>query len=1242
MDEFLALLKNDIEKRSVFIGRRNTIKQIENYFDNNKNLINVYGIGGIGKSTLLKELENIFEAKGVKVFKFDFNNFTGSEEFYENIYIDLFEKGIKAYYFFMAFYIYWQKKHPNETFSDYRDSKSITNKILSFLTEDLGIIVNSIFSVDISNLNKILGKFRNFSQKFGLNKEALDFIETLEDMDSYEIEQYLPVFLAMDLSNNSKTVFLFDTFERLFEKVVTKNTSSYEWIKKFISVVSKSSFIVVSGREKINFKHECEYISLTSLTSEDSEKLVKKLGVDNEKIIKKIVQSSKGHPFYITLAVEMYKRDKESFDTEIIKKEEIFNRFVQSLTENDIQKLEILSVARIFNADLFKFVYGKNYSDIVFQEMLNFSFFTNSGNYFSMHELMRESFMLRMSDERKKELHSAMFEYFYQKGMQDLNKLLMKEAVYHLINFADFEYIKNWYENIEKTFERKGEYEFLIDLLKEGFLLSDYKAYFLIKEALVGLEIKNYKILNYVILTLPFYKMNAEYLGAYYYLKRKHEYLYYKKLPFKKRKKFFDLLGNKYKNLELKIKNPDIKTLFLIDKAKYYSKHEGKHHNAKNILLQTLKIVQNDVFKVKILDNMAKLEIKLKNYNEAVEIALESFNIKKTLFDKEHIQFGISYEILSMVYKYIDTSKMLEYLVKAIKTYRKYYNKWHPKIDGLYNRLVFEVDEEFIQKNELEKDLYYLSLIKKLIQKNTDIEEIVPLIDKLIKTTEEKNRIDTMLLKLLISNSKNNPNYEYFAKNYLEKVLKEYDNGYEKRNIYYGLYQSYAKIKDLKTAEEYLLKVIEISKKALGNMYVVSLVEMIRFYKYEKKDYEKTKIYYEKLIQAQNDYRKVVTLLKYYYFVKERDLKFNLLKNALEEAKKENDVYMINEVLEKFAEFYKEENAFDERILAVYKEMADNFKKIKDDVRVDKVYGMIAEYYFNKGEYDRVFEYYNSQIELREKLNDLNKLVKGYRFKADLYYKTGDEKNALKYYEKALEMVEDEEVEVFVNISRILLKLYKNAGMIEQMEFLIDERVRVAENFGDEKYIYFAYETKLEKEFKKDALYGLKLFKYYFKKLSVFKYKKDLVIKFMKTIGKIDEEYANDLTFFLYENFLLLKDYEKAQKSFNNLKKYFHKYPDEKYKIHFYRIADEFINKAKYFLIVYLLKDYKSLFDDEFLNEEFLLDLQTNSIYGIFYEFKKAGLFDEALQIAQFLYKSRFNEMDEEYKEMFLEYINQN
>ncbi|WP_456479494.1 hypothetical protein [Nautilia sp.] len=1223
---FLNFLEETDENKNVFIGRREKLNEIEKAFYDGENVINVYGVGGIGKTTFLSELKNIFESKGVNVFKYDLSNFIGVEKFYEDIYVKLYEKGVKAYYFFMVFYIYWQKKHPNESFSDYRENKSVANNILSFLTQDLGIIVNTFLPVDITNLNKVFRNFKNFALRAGLNKEALEFIENLQNKEAYEIERYLPIFLGMDLERNGKTVFLFDTYERLFEKSVTKNTDAQDWIKNFISFVGKVAFIVVSGRERIDFQNECKYIHLEDLSEEESEKLVKKLGVKEEGIVKKIVFASKGHPFYIALAVDMYKKNRESFDTEIIKKERIFNRFIQSLTENDIQKLEILSVARIFDVGMFKYIYGKNYSDIIFRELLSFSFFARSGEFFYMHELMRESFILRMSPERKKELHRYMFEYFYRKGRENLDRLCMKEAVYHLTGFAGFDDVKKWYESISEDFERKGEYEFLIDLFKEGFLMcADNKAYFLIKEALVGLEIKNYKILNYVISMLPFVKMDSEYLGAYYYLRRKQEYLFHKKLPFKKRKDFFDYLRNKYKNLELKIKDPDIKTLFLIDNAKFHSKYENGHQYAKTILLKALKIVKSEFLKVKILDNLAKIELKMNNNDKALEIALNSLEIKRSLFENGHIQFAISYELLSRIYQYIDASKMMDNLLLSISVYRKYYNKWHSKIKNLYIRFVLEVDEDFVLKNGLETDLYYLMLLNRFVQKNFPADDILSVIEKLRKASEEKNRTDTEILKLLISNSKSNPEYKIIAENLIETVLSEYESAYEKRNIYFGLYQAFAKIKNLEEAEKYILKVEDISENSLEGLYVSAIVEIIRFYKYEKKDYLKTKAYYEKLVGFQKGYRKVITLLKYCSFVKEEDLKLELLQKAYDEVKKGGDIYQINEVLEGFAEFYKKKNVKDKKILDIYIQMADNFEKIGDYVRVDKVYGMIAEYYYQKKEYAKVLEYYDSQIEIRKRFNDVNKLVKGYRFKADLYLESGNDENAVKYYEKALELVEETEVEVFTNISLILVKLYKKLGLEEKAASLLEERIKRAESYGDEKYMFFAYELKLQNEFKKEPLKTLGLFKTYLNSLNLFRYKKDLIIKYLKDIGKIDENYANDLMFFLYENFLLSRDFNRAEKSFYNLKKYFKKYPAEKYRTNFKNIAKKFLNASKYETTIRLIRDYQKIFNESFLDDPLFCELPKNKIYAIFYELKKASMFDEALRAGKIIYEF-FNE----------------
>jgi len=219
----------------------------------NRNVIMYYGIGGIGKSSLVKHLKDYASDKGILCSFVDFDDpafrlpFKALVELKKNL-------GIPMPHFDVAIALCFVKRNPEVQFNDKALSGNTAFKVIQSLSSlELTGILSSVLGITEIIYDKTATKAK-------LDKDVKQHLMRLEVKSANEVEEELPDYFAFDiiryLSKEQKhqCVFFLDTYELLWEKGRNESNrlKNDSWIRRLVTRLPQSLF-VLSGREKIQF-----------------------------------------------------------------------------------------------------------------------------------------------------------------------------------------------------------------------------------------------------------------------------------------------------------------------------------------------------------------------------------------------------------------------------------------------------------------------------------------------------------------------------------------------------------------------------------------------------------------------------------------------------------------------------------------------------------------------------------------------------------------------------------------------------------------------------------------------------------------------------------------------------------------------------------------------------------------------------------------------------------------------------
>lgn len=458
------------------------------------NVMMYYGIGGIGKSSLIKKLKEYAKEQGILYSAVDFDDPSLRTSYKA---LTSLEKGFGVTFphFDIAVTLCFIKRNPEFLPSDIGLPNELSRKALAAMQAN-----------EVSRFNVVAGLtsliFKECGSEFGLDPRMQDPLSVLEDCSATAIEDELPVYFAYDLychmhiNKLNKCILFFDTYELLWNgcRGEANKLLNDAWIRVMAEKLENVLF-VLSGREPIQWtldsiiwKDKAKCIQLDVLPQAFAEKFLLACNVEDEAIRSSIIDASRGHPYYIDLCVDTYHTLQRAGAASVTPEyfsggfQKIQECFFGSLEGSEIEALRVLCVPHFYNYEIFELLnkrFNTGYPIANFNNFNSFSFIKdNSGGNYVIHVLMRDEIKKKISEEVKQSIDQCMIEYYEEKlkqtkiSIEDIRSYF-SELLYHLQESTGQDYVlvrvENNYLGIVKKLQKSGETKYLLNFFLDQF-----------------------------------------------------------------------------------------------------------------------------------------------------------------------------------------------------------------------------------------------------------------------------------------------------------------------------------------------------------------------------------------------------------------------------------------------------------------------------------------------------------------------------------------------------------------------------------------------------------------------------------------------------------------------------------------------------------------------------------------------------------------------------------------------------
>lgn len=373
-------------------------------------VLTYYGIGGIGKTSLLKKLREEMCERLLKphYVHFDFNVAQASH----TVLAKLKNKMVQQYKFSfplfeLGYYVYANKigeKPESLEVKQFAEKSPILSLMMSVL-ETIPIVglAAQVLTIADQGAAYIRTHLKNHSQE----------LKQIELMETEDLYNYLPRLFAEDMASNVEileepfVVFL-DTYECLVNELsqMGEPLKNDEWIRNGLVINIPNVLWVIAGREKLkweyfdkDWKDALEQHILGNLSFADSDFYMKNAGVMDEELREKLYQLTSGTPVYLDLCVEQYGRIINIGETPDITMfgddtRTLIERFIRYMGDSQKDLIYMLACLEQWNDELINaiaFSVLPNFSLSGYEKSKGFSFVTELDNgYYCIHQTVGE------------------------------------------------------------------------------------------------------------------------------------------------------------------------------------------------------------------------------------------------------------------------------------------------------------------------------------------------------------------------------------------------------------------------------------------------------------------------------------------------------------------------------------------------------------------------------------------------------------------------------------------------------------------------------------------------------------------------------------------------------------------------------------------------------------------------------------------------------------------------------------
>jgi tetratricopeptide (TPR) repeat protein len=407
-----------------------------------KRMLVIHGVGGVGKSSLLRMFRLHCKSVGVPVALASGDEQKSALEVLTRWADDLKADGVRLPEFDKTFQQYRaiQAKVENEA-----------TKVAGKLAKTAAATVVETVASTIPGIGPLLGKLG------GMGAEALvDWLRgflTKPDIDLLldPAKKLTADFLAdlQKVANRRRIVLMLDTFEQM--------TALEDWAREVAQQLPANVLLVIAGRALPNWDRawpgwmaNAQVEELKPMSEDDMRELVRRYyatlrgGEPDPKQVEAIIRFARGLPMVVTSAVQLWVRYPDTVgDFQAIKPyvvADLVDRLMEGVPKAIVPALEAAAIVRWFDQPILRAVMAQEDVSEVYNELRRFPFVRTRAEGLALHDAVREIMdeNLRVQDaERHRELHERAAAYFEKqagKAKRETEKeSFILERLYHLI-----------------------------------------------------------------------------------------------------------------------------------------------------------------------------------------------------------------------------------------------------------------------------------------------------------------------------------------------------------------------------------------------------------------------------------------------------------------------------------------------------------------------------------------------------------------------------------------------------------------------------------------------------------------------------------------------------------------------------------------------------------------------------------------------------------------------------------------
>ncbi|MBI3687150.1 MAG: phosphotransferase [Actinobacteria bacterium] len=407
------------------------------------------GLGGIGKSRLVTELRSrLTDRYASAVLDLQVPAQRQPEAALATLRAEFGRQQVSFHRFDIAYAVLWQRLHPHlRITADGLPLVAQSEILTEILDAAAGLPVFGTAAKLLDSGSRRLRRWQTVRRDPTLSELDLLSLPRLVDAVSY--------LFAEDLKARGGPYALFvDAYDALVGGVERVGWAAADdgWLRDIVAQLD-TAIVVVASREPLGWEiHDPEWatrlrtVDVTDLPMAAREELLAVAGITDPTERRAIAISSAGVPFYLHLALDAHGRLPTGDARITVSPEAILERFLRHVEPAQVRALELLSVARTIDGEIFATVateFGVPSGRLAWQSMVGYSFVygvrsgTDVGEgteptRFRLHQLMLRALQRRLTPALVISLHRLLYQLWQQRSVEPGQRVpALREAVYH-------------------------------------------------------------------------------------------------------------------------------------------------------------------------------------------------------------------------------------------------------------------------------------------------------------------------------------------------------------------------------------------------------------------------------------------------------------------------------------------------------------------------------------------------------------------------------------------------------------------------------------------------------------------------------------------------------------------------------------------------------------------------------------------------------------------------------------------